>query len=110
MKMLLFCAVIIVPFGDLDMWGMMHCIAKSDFIKMTIKALESYLSTARQQAEKFGQEASKVICVMDMENFNIRQYAWRPGKYHQFLISTRTVHIRIVLLLWQSTHKLHRKE
>jgi hypothetical protein len=81
------------------MWGMMHCITKNDFIKMTIKTLEMYLSTARQQAEKFGQEASKIICVMDMENFNIRQYAWRPGKYHPFLTSTFAVHIRIVLLL-----------
>jgi hypothetical protein len=99
MEILLLCAVIIVPFGDLDMWGMMHCISKSDFIKMTIKTLEMYLSTARQQAEKFGQEASKVICVMDMENFNIRQYAWRPGKYNRFLTTTSTIHIRIVLPL-----------
>jgi hypothetical protein len=83
---------------------MMHCITKSDFIKMTIKTLELYLSIAQQQAEKFGQEASKVICVMDMDNFNIRQYAWRPGKYHTFLTSTSTVHIRIVLLLRQHTN------
>ncbi|PNF14249.1 hypothetical protein B7P43_G12208 [Cryptotermes secundus] len=71
--------VIIVPFAGLDMWGMMHCINKSDFIKMTIKTLEMYMSIAREQAEKFGNEASKLICVMDMENFNIRQYAWRPA-------------------------------
>jgi hypothetical protein len=99
MKILLLCAVIIVPFAGLDMWGMMHCISKSDFIKMTIKTLEMYMSAARQQTEKFGQEASKVICVMDMENFNLRQYAWRPGKYHRILTTTSTIHIRIVLLL-----------
>lgn len=99
MKILLLFAVIIVPFAGLDMWGMMHCINKSDFIKMTIKTLEMYMSIAREQAEKFGNEASKLICVMDMENFNIRQYAWRPGKYHRFLITTSTIHIRIVLPL-----------
>jgi hypothetical protein len=47
-----------------------------------------FLSTAREQAQKFGQEASKVVCIMDMENFNLRQYAWRPGKYHRNLIIT----------------------
>ncbi|KDR20081.1 SEC14-like protein 2 isoform X2 [Zootermopsis nevadensis] len=71
--------VIIVPFAGLDMWGMMHCISKADFIKMTIKTLELYLSRAREQAQKFGQEASKVVVIMDMENFNLRQYAWRPA-------------------------------
>lgn len=59
---------------------MMHTVTKDDFIKMTIKTLESYLSLAAEQAQKFGQAAAKVVCIMDMENFNIRQYAWRPGK------------------------------
>lgn len=71
--------VIIVPFAGLDMWGMMHTVTKADFIKMTIKTLESYLSLATEQAQKYGQEAAKVVCIMDMENFNIRQYAWRPA-------------------------------
>jgi len=71
--------VIIVPFAGLDMWGMMHTVSKTDFIKMTVKVLESYLSTGTEQAQKFGQAATKVVCIMDMENFNIRQYAWRPA-------------------------------
>lgn len=71
--------VIIVPFAGLDMWGMMHTVSKADFIKMTIKTLESYLSLATEQAQKFGQGAANVVCIMDMENFNIRQYAWRPA-------------------------------
>lgn len=95
-KISFFCAVIIVPFAGLDMWGMMHTVSKTDFIKMTVKVLESYLSTGTEQAQKFGQAATKVVCIMDMENFNIRQYAWRPGKYH----------IRISYL-WQSMKSLH---
>lgn len=71
--------VIVVPFGCLDMWGMMHSINKSDFIKKTIKTLEMYLDIAIEQGRKHGIEASQVIGVMDMENFNIRQYAWRPA-------------------------------
>lgn len=69
-----------------------------------------YLSVARQQTEKFGPDASKVICVMDMENFNIRQYAWRPGKYNRAVTTTSRMHIWIVLILWQNASKLHRKE
>jgi hypothetical protein len=64
------------------MWGMMHTISKTDFIKMTIKTLESYMCIAAEQRQKFGQEAAKFVCIMDLENFNIRQYAWRPGNYH----------------------------
>jgi len=42
------------------------------------------MNTAAEQAKKFGQEASKVVCIMDMENFNLRQYAWKPGKDFKF--------------------------
>lgn len=90
MKILFLCTVIIVPFAGLDMWGMMHCISKADFIKMTIKTLELYLSRAREQAQKFGQEASKVVVIMDMENFNLRQYAWRPGNYNHHRCNRQT--------------------
>ncbi|GFG29476.1 hypothetical protein Cfor_02865, partial [Coptotermes formosanus] len=71
--------VIIVPFAGLDMWGMMHTVSKSDFIRITIKTLELLLSIAAEQGQKFGQEAAKIVCVIDMENFNLRQYAWRPA-------------------------------
>lgn len=71
--------VIIVPFAGLDMWGMMHTVNKADFIRMTIKTLESFLNIAAEQAQKFDQEAAKVVCIIDMENFNVRQYAWRPA-------------------------------
>jgi hypothetical protein len=69
------------------MWGMMHTVNKADFIRMTIKTLESFLNIAAEQAQKFDQEAAKVVCIIDMENFNVRQYAWRPGKYDRILIS-----------------------
>lgn len=67
---------------------MMHTVSKSDFIRITIKTLELLLSIAAEQGQKFGQEAAKIVCVIDMENFNLRQYAWRPGKYQRILIST----------------------
>ncbi|XP_068085642.1 SEC14-like protein 2 isoform X2 [Anabrus simplex] len=71
--------VVVVPFAGLDMWGMMHSVRKSDFIRNTIKMLETYLRIAGEQVKQHGQQASKVVLVVDMENFNLRQYAWRPA-------------------------------
>lgn len=30
--------------------------------------------------EKHGPEAGQCTVIFDMENFNLRQYMWRPGK------------------------------
>ncbi|PSN33532.1 hypothetical protein C0J52_23433 [Blattella germanica] len=52
--------VIVVPFAGLDMWGMMHSVTKTDFMKMTIKTLEKYLKVALDQGNKFGPDASQM--------------------------------------------------
>lgn len=71
--------VIVLPFAGLDMWGMLHSVTKKDFIKMTIRTLESHLELARQQAETHGPLAGQLVAVIDMTDFNLKQYAWRPG-------------------------------
>ncbi|XP_075220520.1 SEC14-like protein 2 isoform X3 [Lycorma delicatula] len=71
--------VIVLPFAGLDMWGFMHSVSKSDFMKVTIRKLEEYLSIARRQAELHGPQAAQLVAVIDMTDFNLRQYAWRPA-------------------------------
>lgn len=71
--------VVIIPFAGLDMWGMLHSVRKSEFIKMTLQKIEYYLSIMDEQVKKHGQQAAKVNLILDMENFNIRQYTWRPA-------------------------------
>lgn len=71
--------VIVIPFAGLDMWGMLHSVTKTDFIKMTLRTLESFLEIARQQAETHGPMAGQLVGVIDMTDFNLKQYAWRPG-------------------------------
>lgn len=71
--------VVIVPFAGLDIWGVLHSVKKGDFIRNTIKHIEMYSEIARKQAAIHGQVASQVTVVFDMENFNLRQYAWRPA-------------------------------
>jgi hypothetical protein len=107
MKIPFFYAVIIVPFAGLDMWGMLHCISKTDFIRMTLKTLESYLSLATTQGRKYGQEAAKVVCIMDMENFSIRQYAWKPGKYQRILTSTGVTTLQFTLMTQYEVNTIH---
>ncbi|EFA12792.2 SEC14-like protein 3 [Tribolium castaneum] len=65
--------VIIVPFGGLDMVGILHAFGRNDLIKLTIQTLERFMELA---AEKGGH---KFVVIFDMDAFNIRQYAWRPA-------------------------------
>nr|CAD7193620.1 unnamed protein product [Timema douglasi] len=71
--------VVVIPFAGLDMWGMLHSLNKADFIRMTIKMIETYQGIAWEQSKKCGQAAGTVSAIIDMENFNLRQYAWRPA-------------------------------
>lgn len=41
---------------------------------MTIRILEDNLQMAAETGE------NQVVVIFDMDGFNIRQYAWRPGK------------------------------
>ncbi|XP_022207773.1 SEC14-like protein 2 isoform X1 [Nilaparvata lugens] len=71
--------VIVLPFAGLDMWGFMHSVSKHDFMKVTIRKLEEYLALARKQVEVHGPAAGQLVAVIDMTDFNLRQYAWRPA-------------------------------
>ncbi|KAK9496821.1 hypothetical protein O3M35_012950 [Rhynocoris fuscipes] len=71
--------VVILPFSGIDMWGMLHSVSKNDFIRMAIKRFEATLDLARKQAETHGINASKVVGILDMTGFNIKQFAWRPA-------------------------------
>lgn len=66
--------IIIVNFGSLDIVGLLHSVSKQDLIKMTIQTLENALELA---AEAGGYQ---LVAIFDMDGFNLRQYAWRPGK------------------------------
>lgn len=66
--------VIVVPFAGLDIVGLLHSVARQDLVRTTIKILEENLQMARETG------ARQVVVVFDMDGFNLRQYAWRPGK------------------------------
>jgi CRAL/TRIO domain len=71
--------ILVVPFAGMDMWGLLHTVSKSDIIRMTLKMLEKYLNIAFQQSLKHGPQARQLVVLFDMENFNFKQYTWRPA-------------------------------
>ncbi|XP_073985100.1 SEC14-like protein 2 isoform X2 [Rhodnius prolixus] len=71
--------IVILPFSGIDMWGMLHSVSKNDFNRMAIKTFEATLDLARKQAEVHGITASKVVGILDLSGFNIKQFAWRPA-------------------------------
>jgi len=72
--------VIIVPFAGVDMYGSLHVITQKDFIRYMIKVLDGFLNLAKEQSKKHGQIANQLTVIFDMEEFNLKQYLWKPGK------------------------------
>lgn len=61
----------------MDIWGMLHTVSRADFIRSTIKVLETYMNLAFQQSVKHGPQARQFVVLFDMANFNVKQYTWR---------------------------------
>lgn len=76
----LYFAVVVVPFAGLDIFGILNSVSKREFIQMTVKQMETYLYLSRQQAKEHGESALGIVSIIDVANFNLRQWAWRPGK------------------------------
>lgn len=72
--------VIIVPFAGFDSNGILHAASKREMISVTLKQFEDYLELARQQATKHGAVALKIVVIIDMMDFNLKQFTFRPGK------------------------------
>ncbi|XP_055323322.1 SEC14-like protein 4 [Sitodiplosis mosellana] len=71
--------IIVVPFAGMDMWGMLHTVSRADFIRSTIKTLETYMKLAFEQSVKHGPQARQFVVLFDMAGFNVKQYTWRPA-------------------------------
>lgn len=73
--------VIVVPFVGFDVVGLIKSASRQDCIRMTIRILEENLRMAAETGE------NQVVVIFDMDGFNIRQYAWRPGNIFSCQIS-----------------------
>lgn len=71
--------ILVVPFRELDIPGMLHAVSKNDIIRLLAKTLEAHIEEARKQGEIHGPNASKLVAIFDMTDFSMKQYAWRPA-------------------------------
>lgn len=60
--------------GNLDIVGYLHTATKQDLMRLTVKQLETTL----RQAEEHG--VNQLVAIFDLDHFNLRQFAWKPGK------------------------------
>ncbi|XP_035908420.1 SEC14-like protein 2 [Anopheles stephensi] len=72
--------IIIIPFAGFDIWGLLHSVSRADIIRMTMQSLEGYMQLAYEQSKKTNNPGSRqFVVVFDMDNFNLKQYIWRPA-------------------------------
>ncbi|XP_015191506.1 PREDICTED: SEC14-like protein 3 [Polistes dominula] len=71
--------VIVVIFGEFDIYGTLHVITKKQLIKTVIKYLERYVKIADEQSKKHGFKAGQLTAIFDLEGFNLKPYLWRPA-------------------------------
>lgn len=73
--------IVIIPFAGFDSYGILHAGSKREMINVTLKLFEEYLELARRQAAVHGPAALKLTCIIDMMDFNLKQFTFRPGVF-----------------------------
>lgn len=73
--------VVVLPFNGFDVCGLLKSVPPKDIVRYMAQKLDSYLEIARQSSLKHGPKASKLNCIADMTDFNLRQFTWRPGNF-----------------------------
>ncbi|XP_075163584.1 SEC14-like protein 2 [Haematobia irritans] len=71
--------IIVCPFYQFDIYGMLHCVTRFDFIRYVIKILEGVMKDGYEQSKIHGVKARQVVVLFDVADFNMTQYAWRPA-------------------------------
>ncbi|KAH8297720.1 hypothetical protein KR054_006516, partial [Drosophila jambulina] len=71
--------VLVCPFANFDIWGMMHCVTRFEFQKYLVLLLERFMNIAYDQSQKHGWRARQLVVFFDMQDVNLKQYAWRPA-------------------------------
>ncbi|XP_005186220.1 SEC14-like protein 2 [Musca domestica] len=71
--------IIVCPFYQFDIYGMLHCVTRFDFIRYVVKILENVMKQGFEQSKTHGVKARQVVVIFDVADFNMTQYAWRPA-------------------------------
>jgi len=71
--------VVVLPFAGFDVCGLLKSAPPKDMVRFLAQKLDSYLEVARQSSLKHGPKASQVCCIVDLTDFNLRQFTWKPA-------------------------------
>ncbi|XP_055612040.1 SEC14-like protein 2 [Uranotaenia lowii] len=72
--------IVIIPFAGFDIWGLLHTVSRADIIRYTLQTLEGYMQLALEQSKKMNNpNCRQFVVIFDMDNFNLKQYVWRPA-------------------------------
>uniref|UniRef100_T1J2H6 CRAL-TRIO domain-containing protein n=1 Tax=Strigamia maritima TaxID=126957 RepID=T1J2H6_STRMM len=71
--------VIIVPFGNCDIKGLLHAVKKSEYIKYTIYILEKAIRDMDEQTIKLGKVVDRMVIIFDLEHFGMKHITWKPA-------------------------------
>lgn len=73
------CPVLIIPFGNCDIKGILHSVKKSEYIKYTVYILEKSIRDMKEQSEKLGRNVDQLCIIFDLENFGMKHITWKPA-------------------------------
>ncbi|CAG7636611.1 unnamed protein product [Allacma fusca] len=69
--------VVIVPFGRMDLYGIIAAGGKENFIKFTLQNLENCLFRMKgKKNPKNGKEVTRLVVIFDCENFSLRTLSY----------------------------------
>lgn len=71
--------MIVCPFYNFDIYGMLHCVTRFDFQRYVVMLLERFMKAGYEQSKIHGPKARQLVVFFDMADFNLKQYAWRPA-------------------------------
>lgn len=71
--------VIVIPFSGFDLCGLLKSVHPKDLVRYLAQTVDHYLEIARLSSLKHGPSASQVTVIVDLTDFNLRQFTWKPG-------------------------------
>ncbi|XP_050537161.1 SEC14-like protein 2 [Daktulosphaira vitifoliae] len=71
--------VIVIPFSGFDICGLIKSVSTQDMVRYLANKVDSFLEIARQSSLKNGPNASQIVVIVDLTDFNLKQFTWRPA-------------------------------
>ena len=75
----------IVPYGGCDIRGLLQSVSQEDYIKYTVRVLESSRADMVKQTNKVGHYVTQQCTIFDLDNFSLGSFTWKPGDYGYFI-------------------------